>query len=212
MLNLAIRKCAVVRQCVPRPILDLQWVNVEWGGTLPDERWTDRLVLEENLIRCWQRVVQKFMEHSQTPFQVDAASLRRDDVPPDYLAFRESAINLLIHQDFADHNRKAAIQFFRDRTVLSNPGDLFADAEELLEPVESGAESSDCQRFSANRPERTSRNRISDNLPSLGSAWTGAAHRGERQREKDVLATPAQGIAVVGGATAVPGESGGSSE
>lgn len=127
---------AVVRQHLPRPVVDCQWLNMEWGGTLPDERWSDRLVIEENLIRAWQQLVQKFMEHSQTPFQIDAASLRRDDVPPDYLAFREAAINLLIHQDFADHNRKPAIHFYRDRTVLSNPGDLFADPDELLEPVE----------------------------------------------------------------------------
>jgi ATP-dependent DNA helicase RecG len=57
-------------------------------------------------------------------------------LPPDYLAFREAAINLLMHQDFADHNRKALIQFYRDRTVLTNPGDLFAEQDELLEPVE----------------------------------------------------------------------------
>lgn len=127
---------AVVRQHLPRPVVDCQWLKMEWGGTLPDERWSDRVVIEENLIRAWQQLVQKFMEHSQAPFQIDAASLRRDDVPPDYLAFREAAINLLIHQDFADHNRKPGIHFYRDRTVLSNPGDLFADLDELLEPVE----------------------------------------------------------------------------
>jgi ATP-dependent DNA helicase RecG len=52
------------------------------------------------------------------------------------LAFREAAINLLIHQDFADHHRKPAIHFYRDRTILSNPGDLFAEVDELLEPSE----------------------------------------------------------------------------
>jgi ATP-dependent DNA helicase RecG len=127
---------AVVRQHLPRPIVDCQWLNMEWGGTLPDERWSDRVVIEVNLIRAWQQMVQKFMEHSEARFQIDASSLRRDDVPPDYLAFREAAINLLIHQDFSDHNRKPAIHFYRDRTVLSNPGDLFANPDELLDPVE----------------------------------------------------------------------------
>src|SRR5205807_25253 len=57
-----------------------------------------------------------------------------EDSPPDYLAFRESAINLLIHQDYADHNRKATIYVYKDRMVLHNPGDSFADTDELLEP------------------------------------------------------------------------------
>jgi ATP-dependent DNA helicase RecG len=127
---------AVVRQHLPRPVVDVQWLQMEWGGTLPDERWSDRVVIEENLIRAWQRLVQKFIEHSQAPFQIDPASLRRDDMPPDYLAFREATINLLTHQDFADHNRKPGIHFYRDRTVFSNPGDLFADPDQLLEPVE----------------------------------------------------------------------------
>ena len=40
---------------------------------------------------------------------------------PDYSSFREAAINLLIHQDYGDHGRKASIRFFRDRMVLWNP-------------------------------------------------------------------------------------------
>lgn len=128
---------AVVRQFLPRPILDAQWLSIRWGESLPEEsRWKDRIVIEVNLIKAWQRLVQKFIEHSQIGFKIDPGSLRRDDLPPDYLAFREAAINLLMHQDFADHNRKPLIQFYRDRTVLTNPGDLFAEQDELLEPVE----------------------------------------------------------------------------
>ena len=67
---------------------------------------------------------------------MDPSTLRREDSPPDYLAFRESVINLLIHQDYADHNRKATIHFHKDRTVLQNPGDSFADPEQLLKPGE----------------------------------------------------------------------------
>jgi len=127
----------IVRQFLPRPVLDAQWLSIRWGESLPEEsRWKDRVVVEVNLIKAWRRLVQKFIEHSQIDFKIDPGSLRRDDLPPDYLAFREAAINLLMHQDFADHNRKPVIQFYRDRTVLTNPGDLFAEQDELLEPVE----------------------------------------------------------------------------
>ena len=76
------------------------------------------------------------MRQAERPFAIDAASLRRHDDPPDYISFREAAINLLIHQDFGDHTRKPVMKFFRDRTVFWNPGDAFATTDQLLEPTE----------------------------------------------------------------------------
>ena len=125
---------SVVRQFLPRAVVDCQWIPSNWADTLPDERWSDRILVEDNLIRAWQAMVQKFMGYSKHPFSVDPTTLRREDSPPDYLAFRESAINLLIHQDYADHNRKAWIYFYNDRIVLFNPGDSFADTDQLLVP------------------------------------------------------------------------------
>lgn len=119
----------VVRQFLPRAIVDCQWIPSNWADALPDQRWSDRVLVEDNLIRAWQAIVQKFMGYSKHPFSVDQTTLRREDSPPDYLAFRESAINLLIHQDYADHNRKASIYFYNDRLVLFNPGDSFADTD-----------------------------------------------------------------------------------
>lgn len=124
----------IVRQFLPRAVVDCQWIPTNWSDALPDDRWSDRVLVEDNLIRAWRSLVQKFMTHSEHPFSVDPSTLRREDSPPDYLAFRESVINLLIHQDYADHNRKATIYFYRDRLVLQNPGDSFADPDELLEP------------------------------------------------------------------------------
>jgi ATP-dependent DNA helicase RecG len=43
---------------------------------------------------------------------------------------------LLIHQDYADHSRKAVIKFFRDGIQLWNPGDVFGDDRHLLQPGE----------------------------------------------------------------------------
>lgn len=124
----------VLRQLLPRAVVDCQWIRANWSDALPDQRWSDRVLIEDNLIRAWQALVHKFMAHSEKPFSVDPSTLRREDSPPDYLAFRESVINLLIHQDYADHNRKGTIYFYNDRTVLQNPGDSFADPDDLLEP------------------------------------------------------------------------------
>ncbi len=60
---------------------------------------------------------------------------RRDD-PPGFRVFREAAVNLLIHQDYGDHSRKAVIKFFRDGIQFWNPGDVFGDYSRLWEPSE----------------------------------------------------------------------------
>lgn len=45
-------------------------------------------------------------------------------------------MNLLIHQDYDDHSRKAVIQFFTDGIRFWNLGDSFGDDKRLLEPGE----------------------------------------------------------------------------
>lgn len=123
-------------QILPRPVIDCQWINDDFSDILPDQRWDDRILSETNLIRAWKMLVDFYRKHAEKPFSIHPDRLQRDDTPPDYISFRESIINLLIHQDYADHNRKASIKFFRDRTVIWNPGDAFAKTEELLDPRE----------------------------------------------------------------------------
>ena len=85
----------------------------------PDEAWKE----------SWISFI-----HSERPFSVDPATLRRDDDPPDYSSFREAAINLLIHQDFGDATRNPVIRIFKDKTEFFNPGDAFDSPEKLLDP------------------------------------------------------------------------------
>ena len=125
-----------IRQLLPRPILDYQRIDNEFEKWSPDERWHDRLVFEENIIQTWLGLVEKYMRLAEHPFSIDPATLRREDDPPDYISFREAAINLLIHQDYGDHNRKPVIKFFIDRTVFWNPGDAFITEADLLDPNE----------------------------------------------------------------------------
>lgn len=123
-----------VRQVLPRMVTDVQLyrnASAEYDSAV---RWADRLTVEDNLIKAWQAIVEFYYRHSERPFAVDATTLRRDDDPPDYISFREAAINLLIHQDFGDTTRIPVIRFFRDQTEFFNPGDAFASREQLLDP------------------------------------------------------------------------------
>ena len=125
-----------VRQILPRPVLDYQRIDTAFDNWSAEQRWHDRYVFEENIFQTWQGLVARYMRIAEHPFSLDPATLRRNDDPPDYVAFREAAINLLIHQDYGDHGRKASIKLFTDRTVFWNPGDAFATEAELLDPTE----------------------------------------------------------------------------
>lgn len=125
-----------VRQVLPRPVLDYQRIDAPFEQWSSDQRWHDRYVFEENLFQTWQGLVARYMRIAEHPFALDAGTLRRSDDPPDYVAFREAAINLLIHQDYGDHGRKASIKLFADRTIFWNPGDALATDTELLDATE----------------------------------------------------------------------------
>ena len=125
-----------VRQILPRAVVDYQRIDSKADDWFPEKRWNDRVVFEENIIQTWLGLVEKYMRLSESSFSVDPATLRRTDDPPDYISFREAAINLLIHQDYGDHTRKPVIKFFKDKTIFWNPGDAFATKAELLEACE----------------------------------------------------------------------------
>ena len=113
---------AAFRQLLPRPIVDCQRFSRTRDTADMGERWIDRRVLDEKLVRTWRALIDWYQRFADRPFRVDPASLQRDDAPPDYRAFRESMVNLLIHQDYSDHSRKAGIRHYTDQTVFWNPG------------------------------------------------------------------------------------------
>ena len=124
-----------VQQVLPRPVIDLQFIGATAREWSPDRRWTDRFVVEENLLRAWLVLSERYARHAESPFSLDMQTMRRNDHPPDFVSFREAAINQLIHQDYGDHGRTAFIRIYRDRTVFWNPGDAQASTAELLDPT-----------------------------------------------------------------------------
>lgn len=126
-----------VHQLIPRPTLDVQFLGYSTSDSLPETRWIDRIVCDDNIIQAWEQLVSKYRFFMPRPFRdIDPETLGRRDDPPGFRVFREAAINLLIHQDYGDHSRKAVIKFFRDGIQLWNPGDVFGDDSRLWEPGE----------------------------------------------------------------------------
>ncbi len=131
---LLLGKTSRIRQLLPRPIVDCIRYNFESDHANTGERWDKRVTCEMNIINSWQAIVDWYNSFTSNPFNLDQTSGQRTDVPPDFVAFRESVINLLSHQDFTDHSRWPLIENFSDLTRLWNPGDAFATADKLLEP------------------------------------------------------------------------------
>ena len=128
---------AAIHHMLPLPTLDIQWIPSRINDSLPEIRWLDRAVYEDNLIVTWQGFVMKYFKYAQRPFNgIDPHTLMRNDTPPDYRVVREAAINLLIHQDYADHSRKAVIKFYTDCIQFWNPGHVFGSEVNLFEPGE----------------------------------------------------------------------------
>jgi len=127
---------AAFRQILKRPIVDFQVYREAIANYSAEIRWADRMtpVPEENLLKTWQSLVSFYTKHADHRFAVDPGSLRRSDDPPDYISFREAAINLLIHQDFGDQTRSPTIRFFQDQSEFFNPGDAFSSKELLIDP------------------------------------------------------------------------------
>lgn len=122
-----------VRQVLPRPVIDCQFIGATYDEGPPERHWTDRIVVEENLLQAWLTVAKRNVRHAEHPFSRDMRTLGRNGDPPGYTSFREAFINQLIHQDYGDRGRTAFIRFYRDRTVFWNPGDAGALIGELLD-------------------------------------------------------------------------------
>ncbi len=126
-----------IHQLMPRPTLDVQFLPYGIRDEMPETRWIDRFVSEDNIIQTWQHLVAKYKFFMPKPFrEIDPHTLARQDTPPGFRVFREAAVNLLIHQDYGDFSRKATIKFFQDGIQFWNPGDVFGDDSRLLEPGE----------------------------------------------------------------------------
>jgi len=128
---------AAMHRVIPRQVVDFFIFQCKKADKLPEQRWDDRIesLSEGNLLKAWQRIVEVYRTRfAESRFELDATSMQRKGTPPDYLAFREAVLNLLIHQDYGDQARKAKITLYADEVEFWNPGASFVTGEEFFKP------------------------------------------------------------------------------
>lgn len=125
-----------LRSVLPRPIVDLRWHADAWDAPPGEQRWLDRLVCEDNLFLTWDAILGRYASNAAKPFALDLKTMERQEGPENFVSFREAAINLLIHQDYAESGRAGSIAFHPDRLVFTNPGTARPGRDALLEPGE----------------------------------------------------------------------------
>ena len=129
-------KQSIILQHLPRMVVDLQWHNCKASEHTIGDEWTDREIVETNLVRSWKAILNFIDKHVETPYEVDAKTLHRIDNERRNVSFREAAVNLLIHQDYGKANRDPVIRVFKDGIDFYNPGNAFASREDLVGQVE----------------------------------------------------------------------------
>lgn len=122
-----------LNRILARKVVDAIWYHRNLEDHSSHERWADRRPEDDspNLFDAWRILADRFMYWSEHPFEIDETNLQRSNETPDYLGFREAAVNLLVHQDFADHLRVPKIEFFKDGSRYWNPGDSLVNDKDL---------------------------------------------------------------------------------
>ena len=126
-----------VRRILPRPVVDCQYIDSLSDSWSTDRRWTDRVVVEENLIQAWlmlsdryicnmPRIRSAWMRRHSGETMIRRTTSRSVRRPSICLSIRTTATT--------DGRRRSDSSAIRRGSW--NPGDAFATTDELLDPTE----------------------------------------------------------------------------
>ena len=68
-----------VLQVLPRPVIDCQFIGTAYDEWSTDRGWTDRIVVEENLLQTWLTLAERYFSHAGHPFSRDMRTMSRDE-------------------------------------------------------------------------------------------------------------------------------------
>ncbi|HEY9753015.1 MAG TPA: ATP-binding protein [Coleofasciculaceae cyanobacterium] len=98
----------------------------------PDKRWDERHESSENILQCLKMVLEVLGRHIGID-GVTLDGLQATSGSADYIAVRESLVNLFIHQDYKDQSTVSQIEITPDRAVFFNAGKSLVNNAALVE-------------------------------------------------------------------------------
>lgn len=126
-----------IRSLLARPVVDIQ-VRRDSERPDPAVRWDDREVVEENLVRARLRLLERFvatMRDRLDDGRVDGPVSGAMTGNPRYIAFREAAVNLLVHQRYEPGSAKGLIELGQHGWQFDNAGCPAGSKAELVSPT-----------------------------------------------------------------------------
>ncbi|MBU2886740.1 putative DNA binding domain-containing protein [Gilvimarinus agarilyticus] len=123
-----------INHILARNVVDAFWFSSNFDDRSGTTRWQDRRPSEHeslNLFEAWRVLADRYMYWAEQPFDIDESNLHRNNETPDYIGFREATVNLLVHQDFADHTRVPRVEFYKDISQYWNPGDSLVEQGQI---------------------------------------------------------------------------------
>lgn len=123
-----------INHILARNVVDAFWFSSNYEDRSDATRWQDRRPAEHeslNLFEAWRVLSDRYMYWAEQPFEIDESNLHRNNETPDYIGFREATVNLLVHQDFADHARVPKVEFYKDVSQYWNPGDSLVEQDQI---------------------------------------------------------------------------------
>lgn len=98
----------------------------------PDKRWDERHESSENILQSLKLVLEVLGRHIGID-GVTLDGLQATSGSADYIAIRESLVNLFIHQDYKDQSTVSQIEITPDRAVFFNAGRSLVGSNALIE-------------------------------------------------------------------------------
>lgn len=126
-----------LRIVLRRPIVDFQ-IRSSVNPADPTRRWAERENIEANLVWTRLTLLQGFVSAMRR--ELDDGTVRgpTSGVPTDmpaYIAFREAAVNMLVHQNYEDQSTKGVIEIGEHGWHFENSGCPNVEKADLISPT-----------------------------------------------------------------------------
>ena len=195
-----------LRQVLPRPVIDCQFIAVDFGEWSPDRRWADRVVVEENLLQAVAATlgtIRPVRGAALQPRHADAAPATTSP-PTSCPSGRPSSTKSSTRTTGTAGAPRPSGSIGGPDGVLESGGRPGFRRRVAGSDSEGGPQSLDRSRLSKNRPERAGGYRRAGHLQELAPPRERSAGDSQRQGPQRVRTNARAGRTAQRGTAALP--------